>query len=315
MGEGSSRNELIGALSVVILFVTILAGREAGHFYAEYQELNKLKVLLEVSEEELSRYILNRDGSGTGMNIGLTITLPRVENEADIVTETPDYVRRWLISVTLSPVTVRQPSVSDVQMEMLVEGETVHNETYSFPKRKVSYLGYVDRELDIRIADLDSLQERINEAASRYGGEVRIELKGKVKAHLWFLDTWLPFSTTRYPFLETPHLVYEDSEWTSLEGVTTTESTVNKTVFVRVKLSNPTRFHTIRENVTCAFYHDGMAEPFDVILKEVPIAPSNEGHYVFSLTPEIQGEYFYSFETMDRILLEKEDAKVLTVNP
>lgn len=315
MGEGSSRNELIGALSVVILFVTILAGREAGHFYAEYQELNRLKVLLEVSEEELSRYFLGKKSSSNDLNIGMTITLPSVENEADIVTETPDYVRRWLISVTLSPVTVRQPSVSDVQMGLLVEGETIHNETYSFPKRKVSYLGYVDREFSIRIDDSDSLQEMIDQAANKYGGEVRIELRGKVKAHLWFLDTWLPFSTTRYPFLEAPHFLYEDSEWTSLEGVSLYESTVNQTIFVRVKLSNPTRFHTIRDNITCTVYRDDLTEAVDVIIKEIPIAPSNEGYYVFSFTPEIDGEYHYILETRDQILSEKEDSKILTVQP
>jgi hypothetical protein len=316
MGDESSHNELIGALSIVILFITILIGREAGHFYADYQELSKLKVLLEVSEEELTRYFIKSDGTSSDVKIGLTITLPNVENEADVTTETPDYVRRWLISVTLSPITVRQPSVSDVQLEMLIEGETVMNETYSFQKRKVSYLGYIDRELDIQINDMESVKSMIDQATTQYGGEVKIELRGKVKAHLWLLDTWLPFSTTRYPFLKAPNLVYEDSEWSSQEGVNILQSTVDQTVFVRVKLSNPTRFHTIRENITCNFYKIGETQPIGALKKEIPLAAANEGYYIFSFTPIEEGEYHYSLKSREETLLDMNESSALNIqNP
>jgi hypothetical protein len=316
MGEESSCNELIGALSIVILFITILIGREAGHFYADYQELNKLKVLLEVSEEELTRYFITSDTTASNIKIGLTITLPNVENEADVVTETPDYVRRWLISVTLSPITVRQPSVSDVQLEMLVEGEAVTNKTYAFQKRKVSYLGYIDRELGIQINDLESVKNMIDEATTRYGGEVKIELRGKVKAHLWLLDTWLPFSTTRYPLLRVPHLVYEDSEWSSQEGVGISESSVNKTVFVKVKFRNPTRIHTIRENITCTFYKIGETQPIGAVKKEIPVAASNEGYYIFLFTPTEKGIYYYSLKSSENILLNRNESSALNIrNP
>jgi hypothetical protein len=316
MGEGSSRNELIGALSIVILFITILIGREAGHFYADYQELSKLKVLLEVSEEELTRYFITSDGTASEVKIGLTITLPNVENEADVVTETPDYVRRWLISVTLSPITVRQPSVSDVQLEMLVEGETVMNKTYAFQKRKVSYLGYIDRELNIQIDDLESVKNMIDQATSKYGGEVKIELRGKVKAHLWLLDNWLPFSTTRYPFLEAPHLHYIDSEWSNQEGISISESTVNKTVFVRVKLSNPTRFHTIRENITCTFYKNGETQTIDAVKKEIPLAAADEGYYIFFFTPAEKGVYIYSLKSREKTLVNMNESSTLNIiNP
>jgi len=46
-------------------------------------------------------------GEAADLGFGLAITLPTVDDETRLVTETPDYVRRWLISVTLSAVTVR----------------------------------------------------------------------------------------------------------------------------------------------------------------------------------------------------------------
>ncbi|MFH0850733.1 MAG: hypothetical protein V1924_07335, partial [Candidatus Bathyarchaeota archaeon] len=38
--------------------------------------------------------------------------------------------------------------VSDVELELLVEGETIVSETLIFPKQKVPYLGLVKRGID-----------------------------------------------------------------------------------------------------------------------------------------------------------------------
>lgn len=314
MGEGSYRGELVSALGLLILFIALLAGREAGNFYADYRELGNLKILLEVKEEDLSNYLLDPSaGEGGILNVGLTITLPEVDNTADIVIEMPDYIRRWLISVTLSPVTVRQPSLSDIELEILVEDESIINETYPFPKRKVSYIDYLYRELEIHANDAVSLLEKLEEATTLYSGEVKVELRGKAKAHLWVLDTWLPFSTTRYPLLTVPHLYYVDSEWRNQEGQPLSESETGKTAYVTVKFSNPTRLHTVKENITCKIYRGKMKEPLTVMEKEIPLASSHVGFYVFPFIPVEEGDYYYSLESRCLNLLSKEESSILRV--
>ena len=146
----SERSELISALSLIIIFLAALMGREMGNLYASFEEMESLEVYFDVPEEELADYLRDvLDGNEADLDVGLTITLPSVSNEGKIVTETPDYVRRWLISLTLSAVMVRQPSVSDVEMSLYVEGQPFMNEVYIFEKEKVSYLGLIDREINV----------------------------------------------------------------------------------------------------------------------------------------------------------------------
>ena len=66
------RDELIGALTLILLFVSIVGGREIGNYYAGYEEMKRLTVLFEVSEEEISRYITNLiQGDETYLEVGL----------------------------------------------------------------------------------------------------------------------------------------------------------------------------------------------------------------------------------------------------
>ncbi len=101
---------------------------------------------------------------------------------------------------------------------MLVEDEVFARETFTFPREKVSYLGLVDRGVELRAGDAQHLRSVIAEAADLYSGEVKMEVRGRGRAHLWHLETWLPFSTTRYPLVESSHVLYESSEWRDLDG-------------------------------------------------------------------------------------------------
>ncbi|MCW4051151.1 MAG: hypothetical protein NWE89_15620 [Candidatus Bathyarchaeota archaeon] len=308
------RDEIIGALTLVIMFAAVLIGREAGNFFASFEEMKNLKVFFEVTEEELSDYLREvLEGESPDLDVSLTITLPSVDNTVKVVTEMPDYVRRWLISVTLSPVIVRQPSVSDVEMTFTVEDHELINETYRFEKDKVPYLGLVDRGIGLEIEDVLGLREIVEEAASSYGGEVKVQVKGRVKTHLWFLDAWLPFSTIRYPLVEAPSLVYESSKWQEFDGSEITVTEMGQSVHIGARFSNPTRVHSIRENVTCSVFMDGVDEPVAVIEKELPLASSSEGSYVFMFTPENEGDYRFWLETQSRIILSLAESPILSV--
>ena len=306
------RGDIVSALTLVLIFISIMAGRELGSFYASYDELKSLKVLFRVSEEDMSVYL--RDvlvGGAPDLGFGLAITLPAVDDETKLVTETPDYARRWIISVTLSAVAVRQPSVSDVELELLVENEAFVQETFTFPKEKVSYLGLVDRGVELRVGDTQSLRSTIMKAAARYSGEVKMEVRGRVRAHLWFLETWLPFSTTRYPLVEVPHVLYGSSEWRGLEGAAVTSVETGQPVMVSISFRNPTRVHSLRENVTCTIHRDGVLVAN--VTKEVSVAPDSEAVYVFQYTPDEAGEYGYTLTSDDAHLNADEPSSMLRV--
>jgi hypothetical protein len=250
-------------------------------------------------------------GGTPDLGFGLSITLPAVDDETKLVTETPDYARRWLISVTLSAVAVRQPSVSDVELELLVEDEAFARETFTFPKEKVTYLGLVDRGVELRVGDAQSLRSTITEAAARHSGEVKMEVRGRVRAHLWFLETWLPFSTTRYPLVYVPHVLYGSSEWRALDGAAVSSVETGRQVMVSASFSNPTRVHSIRENVTCTIHRDGV--PVADVVKEVSVAPEGEAVYVFQYTPDEPGEYVYVLASGDAHLNADEPSPTLRV--
>lgn len=309
------RDELLGAIALVFLFAAVLIGREAGNFYSSYEELSQLKIYFEVAEEDIARYLQdvlnNRESS---LEVSLTVTLPSVSNEAQILTETPDYVRRWLIGVTLSPVIVRQPSVSDVEFALLLEGETFINETFSYPQEKVSYLGLIDRDIPIEIDDLPRFREKLLEASQIYGGEIEIQVKGRVKSHLWFLDTWLPFSTTRYPFVSPPKLDLESSNWKNLVNQEIDTIDVNLKIYVSVEFNNPTRFHSLFQNITVSVYRENETHPTANITKEVKIPPSTLGVYTFQFAFMEPGSYRYGIESEAETLLIPENSPFIMVS-
>jgi hypothetical protein len=312
--SSSERSELISALSLVIIFLAALLGREMGNLYSSFEEMESLKVYFDVPEEELAGYLRDvLDGKEAYLDVGLTITLPSVSNEGEIVTETPDYVRKWLIGLTLSAVTVRQPSVSDVEMSLYVEGQPFLNEVFIFNKEKVSYLGLIDREIELKIGDLPGFRAELENAAIRYGGEVEVGFTGKVHTHLLWLSTWLPFSTKQYPLVSIPELDYVSSEWKNIESGSIGSVEVGQNVFVSIRVGNPMRFHSIYENLTCTIYIDNEMTPVAVEWKEISVAPSSSADYVFPFILDESGTYSYSIKSERKVYVKPEDSLLLSV--
>ena len=304
-GKPIQRDELIGALTLIILFISVVGGREIGNYYASYQEMTRLKVLFEVTEEELSRYIIGLvQGEETDLDIGLIITAPGANNTANIVIDTPDYVDRWLIGLTVSPIVVNQPEASEVELEMLIEDMVVDEALYDFPKQKISYIKFTDRAMSLDIEDLDEFSRIVEEASQEYGGEIKVTFRGRVHMHLLFLDTWLPFSVIRYPIVRSPHLEYSDSSWRSYTEGQIENIAVDEGGYVLVEFRNPTRLHSLREDVTCYIYREGEEAPFLGITKSVQVPPDTDGQYIFQFTIPEQGNYTYSIVSADRVLTD-----------
>ena len=306
------RDELVGALTLIILFVSIVGGREIGNYYASYQEMTRLKVLFEVTEEELARYIIDLvQGENTDLEIGLIITAQGANNLADIVTDTPDYVDRWLIGLTVSPIVVNQPEASEVELEMLIEDTVVDEALYDFPKQKISFIAFTDRSIRLEIEDIDEFERIVEEASQEYGGEIKVTFRGRVHMYLLFLDTWLPFSVTRYPIIKPPHLEYADSNWRSYTDGQVDDIAVNEGGYVLVEFRNPTRLHSLSEEITCNIFKEGDSAPYLSVTKTVQVPPESNGQYIFPFTISEPGTYVYSIVSGDRVLTNS--TRVLSV--
>lgn len=309
-----NRDEVIGALTLLFLFISIVGGREIGNYYASYQEMTKLKVLFEVTEEELSRYLVNTlQGKDTELEIGLVISSPSADNEVNLVTDTPDYVSRWIVGLTASPVVVNQPEVSDVEITFYIENSLVDETLYSFPKQKISYISFTDMVMSFDIDDIDEFSKLVDAASNEYGGEIKVTLSGRVHTHLLFLDTWLPFTVTRYPIIETPHLDYISSDWRSYTEGEISNLPAGEESYVLVNFHNPTRIHSLKENITCQIFRIDESDPFLSISKNVQIPPETNGQYIFSFILSEPGEYEYRIISRDTILLERRSGVLLSV--
>ena len=79
-------SDIVSALTLVLIFMSIMAGREIGGLYASYDEFKNLKVLFSVTEEEMSGYLRDAlSGEAPDLGFGLAITLPAVDDETKLV--------------------------------------------------------------------------------------------------------------------------------------------------------------------------------------------------------------------------------------
>jgi len=316
MSEGRQiqKDDLKSVLLLVIMFVSVIGGREIGNFYSSFRDISNLKVFFEVQEEELSRFLRNTvDGIETDLEIGYSVASPRVDTSEDLVTTTPDYIKRWIIGVTVSPITVNQPEASSVELEMLVEDHLVDKDTYEYPKEKISYIGLRDKSIQIEIDDTELLRQIVSEAAETYGGEVKVEFRGRVLVHLLFLDTWLPFQVSRHTLVSIPFLQYIDSEWRSMSGEAIGTIEAGSSGYVLLEVNNPTRIHSLQEEMVCEFFKDGSDEPVLSVIKEVNMPPLNIGQYVFQFSLTEPGVYTYRIRSGGRTLVETSDSRTLIV--
>ena len=311
-----TRDELVSLLQTALLFFALLVGRELGGIYSTHREVSQLSLGFVVEEEEIAGFI--RDvlaGDEAALEVGLAFTLSSARGVEEPVTKMPDYVRRWFISVTLSAIVVQQPEVSEVEVNMYVEGEPVLTATFPFEREKVPYLRLLKRTMALQIEDPERFREVVREASELYGGEVEFTFKGQALAHNLFLKAWLPFSTKIYPLVRVPHLDYLSSNWTDTDGQTIRGIVAGRDIYVSAHLWNPTRVHSIWENVTVAIIPDGSDVPIKKFQKEVGVAPATEATYVFRFSLEEPGVYRYSLEAADGLSVGWDESPPLVVEP
>lgn len=87
-----------------------------------------------------------------------------------------------------------------------------------------------------------------------------------------------------------------------------------QTILIQFRIANPTRVHSVSENVTARVYKQGSEEPIYTSWKIAPVAPGSTATYVFPFTPEEPGVYSYSLEARDGLTLEKSDPPSLQVD-
>ncbi|UCD46048.1 MAG: hypothetical protein JSV27_06080 [Candidatus Bathyarchaeota archaeon] len=314
-GVRLDRDEIISVVFMALLFFVVLGGRELGSIYGSYQEVSQLSVYFKVDEEGMARYIREvLMGEDSELEVGIALTLPSVRSDTGMVTELPDYARRWFISVTLSPIVVHQPEVSEMEVALFVEGEQMQMDRFEFEREDVPYITLIDRTVMLRIDDVDAFREAVEAASVDHGGEVELTLSGRALVHLLFLETWLPFSTTSYPLVRAPHVEYISSGWTDLEGTPVTSFSLGKQVWLQFRTGNPTRLHSIHENVTATVYREDYGEPVYEAWKTASVAPGTEATYAFSFTPEEPGVYYYSLDAGDGFKLAPEESLRLRVD-
>jgi len=296
------RDDLRGVAVLVLLFVAVMGGRELGNLYSTYREIQGLQVVFQVSERDLASYLLAVQGGGeASLEVGMVIASPQVNTETGLVKETPEYVRRWLVGLTVNPVSVVQPAASDVELEMLVEGVVVERGVYPFPREKLGFLTYRTRVLQLRVGDPGALRRAVEGALDTYGGEVEVTLRGRVRIHLLFLETWLPFQVSRYPLVRVPHLEYLGSRWMGYAQGEVEALGAGEGGYVLAVFRNPTRVHSLMENITCSLGPVGGRAALNVS-KTVSVPPGLEGEYVFPFVFEEAGEYVYVFARGGEVL-------------
>jgi len=291
------RDELVSFLKLALLFIVLVLGREAGRIYSSYIEVSQLSIIFDVREEELAGFVREfTSGGDPDLRAGLMLSLPSAQSIEGHVTMVPDYARRWLISFYLSAVVVRQPEVSDVNIQLWVEDEFMVEQSFSFPREPVPYASLLKRNMSLSIGNADAFRRAIIEASDHHGGEVEFLFTGTVDAHLLWMRMNLPFFTMRYPLVTPPQFEILSSGWMGPDGAPVSEGRVGREVFVSARFENPTRVHSIWENVTVTVYETVSGEPVDRITKTVGIAPQTAGPYVFPFTPEREGSYHYIIE-------------------
>lgn len=312
--NGRSKEDIVTLVEIIILFCAVLAGRELGNLYSQYVETSRLSVFLKVSEEDLALFIQKAsNGSDLKLNTGLAFTVPSFESVEKEKTEIPDYVRRWLISLTLDAITVRQPEASDMEVELWVENSLVEKSLFKFEREKISFFRLLNRTLPFKLEDREKFLNSVEDASRKYGGEVEVTLKGRVLSHIYFFSFWLPFSTTRYPLTKPPHVELISSSWSNLSGTSISRAEKSERLFISMSLRNPTRIHSIWENVTAIVYQIGVDEPVATLSKTFGIAAGSRVVYFFSFVPAESGKYYYSLETLGGFKLEARDSPILEV--
>jgi hypothetical protein len=98
------------------------------------------------------------------------------------------------------------------------------------------------------------------------------------------------------------------------EGRAIIQTQTGQTALIQFRIANPTRVHSISENVTVTVHKQGSEEPIYTTWKIAPVAPGTTATYVFPFTPEEIGVYSYSLESEGGLTLDKSDSPSLQVD-
>ena len=81
--------------------------------------------------------------------------------------------------------------------------------------------------------------------------------------------------------------------------------------YVQLEVSNPTRIHSLQEEMICEFFKDGSDEPVAFVMKGISMPPSNTGQYVFQFSFTEPGVYRYRIHSGGRTLVETSDSRTI----
>ncbi len=309
-----SRNEMLTALKLAVIVVVMLAGREIGNTYSGFDQVKTLDIRVNVEEEALAGYL--RDtlaGKDAELKIGFGITIPGAKIIEGQSIQIPEYAKRWLIAVTLNPVTFQQPEVSDFEVSLLVEGEVAAKQIFMFPRAKVGFVSILDREISLQVTEKERLLKLITSSAAEHGGEAQVSLKGSCRAYYSFLETWLPFTVTKYPFVSTPLLKVNSNSWRELDNTPATTLSKGQSGYIVIGFSNPARIHTLSDTITCKIVRDGEETLATIITKTISVAPNSDATLFFPFTPTEAGIYSFTYNSTAGLSLPLSQSPFLTV--
>ena len=83
--------------------------------------------------------------------------------------------------------------------------------------------------------------------------------------------------------------------------------------YVQLEVSNPTRIHSLQEEMICEFFKDSSDEPVAFVMKGISMPPSNTGQYVFQFSFTEPGVYRYRIHSAGRTLVETSDSRTIVV--
>ena len=313
-GDQVSRDEILTFLKLAVIVVVMLVGREIGNTYSGFDQVKELEIRVNVGEEALSSYL--RDtiaGKDAELKIGFGITIPGAIFMEGQTVQIPDYAKRWLIAVTLNPVTFQQPEVSDFEVSLLIEGEVAAEQTFTFPRAKVGFVSTLDREMSLHVTEKERLLNLITASASEHGGETRISLKGRCRAHYSFLETWLPFTVTQYPFVSTPLLKVNSYSWRNIDNSLISTLSAGQPGYVIIAFNNPARIHSLSDTITCTITREGDEAPATTITKSISVAPNSDATLFFAFTLTETGIYSFTYTSVAGLGLLSGQSPRLTV--
>jgi hypothetical protein len=312
--EEMSRDELQTVLRLAVIVVVMLVGRQIGETYGGFEEVKSLEIRVNVEEEALASYLRdNVAGNDADLKIGFGIIIPGAVYDEGKLVQIPDYVKRWSIAVTLSPTTFQQPEVSDFEVNLLIEGEIAAEQTFTFPRAKVGFFSTLDREINLQVTDKENLLKLITSSATEHGGETQVTLKGQCRANYSFLETWLPFTVTKYPFVSTPLLNIDSLSWRDENNSPTTTIFTGQPGYAVIDFSNPARIHSISDTITCVITRENDSTPVTTITKTISVAPQSKATLFFPFIFTEIGVYSFTYSSNAGINLPIGQSPILTV--